>query len=483
MADKTVPLRFKQGADTITVGDPGAVRKAQLDDETAALVTGQGTATGAALSTTYATQAQLSEVEVTDEAIAGPLSDPESASRAFIVGKPTADEATIFVTPRGSDANDGRTLMTAKATISGALAALAGAPGLIQLGARTIIEPAPCAIPSGTEIVGMGRGVTTVEYTGVAGSLFSSATPGVRSYNPRISNMFLKGPGKATDTIAINGTDVSNAVISDVAINGFGTGYLNASTSSGWAVYNDFTNVVFQNCTKGVDHQALGSNGLRYRGCKFGGNGIAANIIDSNQNSFLQCQFEVNDVGVFIDATLAGRSDYNSFIACRFETNSKAWVVNSNLVRATEFISPAAFGTYTFEDRGQRTVHLSGNAGWTLESVIAKPDGTWRFRRAGNGGAETPALLVQDTITTSGLPVTIQAETEQVNGFFFRGKRGGVTYFDVTARGVVQGSATTTALRPPTTNLRPGATSFDTTLGRPIWWNGSTWVDATGAPV
>jgi hypothetical protein len=43
-------------------------------------------------------------------------------------------------------------------------------------------------------------------------------------------------------------------------------------------------------------------------------------------------------------------------------------------------------------------------------------------------------------------------------------------------------SAGTTALR-PTTSLQVGQFYFDTSLGIPIWWNGSNWVDATGTAV
>lgn len=40
----------------------------------------------------------------------------------------------------------------------------------------------------------------------------------------------------------------------------------------------------------------------------------------------------------------------------------------------------------------------------------------------------------------------------------------------------------TTAAR-PTAQLVVGQRYFDTTLGKPIWWHGSAWVDATGATV
>ncbi len=40
----------------------------------------------------------------------------------------------------------------------------------------------------------------------------------------------------------------------------------------------------------------------------------------------------------------------------------------------------------------------------------------------------------------------------------------------------------TTAQRPAAPGIRI-AQFYDTTLGKPIWWNGSTWKDATGATV
>lgn len=36
-----------------------------------------------------------------------------------------------------------------------------------------------------------------------------------------------------------------------------------------------------------------------------------------------------------------------------------------------------------------------------------------------------------------------------------------------------------TSARP--TRIEPGASIFNLTLGRPVWWTGTGWVDATGA--
>lgn len=48
--------------------------------------------------------------------------------------------------------------------------------------------------------------------------------------------------------------------------------------------------------------------------------------------------------------------------------------------------------------------------------------------------------------------------------------------------------AVTALVRSSTTAARPSVTAvgmmvFDTTLGKPIWWNGAVWKDATGTTV
>lgn len=45
----------------------------------------------------------------------------------------------------------------------------------------------------------------------------------------------------------------------------------------------------------------------------------------------------------------------------------------------------------------------------------------------------------------------------------------------------VSGNYFTTSNRPTVTKI--GIMIFDQTLGKPIWWNGSNWVDATGTTV
>ncbi|WP_417459238.1 hypothetical protein [Kordiimonas sp.] len=51
----------------------------------------------------------------------------------------------------------------------------------------------------------------------------------------------------------------------------------------------------------------------------------------------------------------------------------------------------------------------------------------------------------------------------------------------LTASGVIKGLAETSGNRPSAATVGAGATMFDTTLGKPIWSDGSQWVDALGA--
>jgi len=66
--------------------------------------------------------------------------------------------------------------------------------------------------------------------------------------------------------------------------------------------------------------------------------------------------------------------------------------------------------------------------------------------------------------------------------------RGGGSSRDVEVRTLISGNGGWVKLPNVATGSRPtgmgaGATVFDTTLGKPIWYTGSAWVDATGASV
>lgn len=264
-------------------------------------------------------------------------------------------EKTLFVTPRGNDANDGLTLKTAKQTLAAALTALAGG-GRIQLGVGSFSTAASHGYSTGTEIVGAGPGLTTITYTGT-GTLFTNATPGTRVYFLRIKDIAFVGPGKASAATCISLDDCSNAIVDGINVALFGTGIKQSSVVVGGSVYNDISRSVINSCGIGVDFQPSGSNGSRWRGVKFGACTTAVNIVDSNQNNFQACQFELNTNAVILTCSAAGLTDHNSFVSCRFENNTAAWNITSVAVRDTEILWPEIFGTLgTTTDLGLRTV-------------------------------------------------------------------------------------------------------------------------------
>lgn len=401
----------------------------------------------------------------------------------LFVGRPTASEVTYFVTPRGKDTNDGVTLMSAKATIGAAITAAGASRARIILGVGSFTLASDILYPRGTVFVGSGSSLTILTYTGT-GTAFAPANPGIRTFNARFEGLTLQGPGKATATAGISLDSVTDAVLKDVVVRQFGTGIRIHSAVAGGAVYNCLDNVVATSCDTGFKIEARSSNATKLLGCRANACNIGLDITDSNNTNWIAGSLEANTTGVKVTATSNALSDQNVVAFARFEGNTTAWNVTSANVRDFQMLFPALFGPYTFADSGNRTTHWGNlyTASNKTASSTATAAGSWRYERVANGGAETPAMVVADPVTTSGTPVTLQLETGRPAGSFIRGKRGGSTYFDVRADGLISGGTSTTAAR-PTGRIRTGSQWFDTTLRKPIWYNGTAWVDANGKTV
>jgi hypothetical protein len=93
-------------------------------------------------------------------------------------------------------------------------------------------------------------------------------------------------------------------------------------------------------------------------------------------------------------------------------------------------------------DGGTRTFMLDpfGTTGPNLKITSANTavsTGTFEFERSVSGGSSLPAMVVRDSNTGSGTPVTVQAETGRSTGSFFKGVRAGATYFEAYANGAL----------------------------------------------
>jgi len=63
---------------------------------------------------------------------------------------------------------------------------------------------------------------------------------------------------------------------------------------------------------------------------------------------------------------------------------------------------------------------------------------------------------------------------------FFTKKTGATTWTPLTKLLSLEAGTSTSR---PVSGISIGFTYFDTTLGKPIWWNGSGWKDANGTTV
>ncbi|ROS52914.1 hypothetical protein [Frigoribacterium sp. PhB24] len=390
---------------------------------------------------------------------------------------------TYFVASSGDDNNSGLSVAKPKKTIAAAVSSANGpARFVLGFGGHTIASTILYA--SGSVFEGLGGGLTTITFTGSSGAAFAPQSPDTRSYYVEFRRFVLSGPGKSTSTTGIDLSSVTSASIQDVVVRLFGTAIKITSSINGGAVFNYLQNVTASVCGTGFYLGPIGSNATKMLGCRANACDIGIDIVDANNTTWIGGQIELCTTGFRVSASQAAFSDANAFIATRFESNTLAWNVTSTNVRDTQILYPMQFAAYTFTDNGSRTTHLGSFIGSQRQiSATQSVSGSYAFERSVNGGSETPLVVFRDPVTTAGTPVTVQAETERPAGFFFRGRRGGATYFDVRADGVINGSSSTTAARPSSTGLRPGAQWFDVTLGRPIWWSGSAWVDSSGAPV
>ena len=428
--------------------------------------------------------AQLPDLSATiKNGIEAAATDPTGVLPATFVGRPTAPEVTYFVMPRGKDANDGLTLMSAKASISAAIAAAGSNRPRIILGVGAFTLASDTLYPHGTVFVGAGSALTVLTYTGT-GTALAPSTPGIRTFFPSFEGLTLQGPGKATTTVGISLDSVTDASLKDVVVRLFGTGIRIHSSLSGGAVYNHLDHVVATSCGTGFKVEAKGCNATKLIGCRANNCDTGLDIVDSNNTNWVAGSFEANGTGVNVSASSAALADHNVISFARFEGNATAWSVSSPNVRDFQVLFPSTFGPYSVTDAGTRTTHW-GNTGAVpnrTASSTSSPAGSWRFDRLINGGQEAPALVIADSVTTTGTPVTLQLETERATGYFIRGKRAGATYFEVRADGLISGGSSTSTTR-PTGAIRIGAQWFDTTLRKPIWWSGTTWVDAAGSIV
>lgn len=341
--------------------------------------------------------------------------------------------ATFFAANvRADDSTDNSAAL--QAALNAANAAGGGVvtlpPGNIRYGTTLVTY-------GGVHLEGQGAQNTILKYTGSTQGIVQS-TPGTRIYGVGIRSLKLQDIGTGTNGLGLN--SVSSGVFDDLLIDGFDTA-VRLQGSNGYCVYNRFNNVTAQNCTTGFIVGATGSNSNTFMACRANLCTTGWNITDSNQNQLIGCQIEVCTTGVSITSTASSLSDRTTIMGCRFEGNTTNVNITSSNVRET-FLMGNHYATGSSVDSGTRTqaLDLFGTTGPAVHlhsALTAVATGSFRFSRSVQGGASLPAMVVADTNTGGGTPVTLQIETERSTGTFLRGQRGGATYFEAYANGAI----------------------------------------------
>jgi hypothetical protein len=206
---------------------------------------------------------------------------------------------------------------------------------------------------------------------------------------------------------------------------------------------------------------------------------IGWSIVDGNHNVLQGCAIESGGTGVSISATQKGASDRCMIAFCRFENNSVAGVkVDPSTVGSVDLLlndMVSTGGGYQGVEAGQDTA--------TLLRTTHR-DRPWIFERtAAITTANTPAVLVRDSYSNSGAPVTVQIDCARWSGWFLQGTRAGETIWHINGNGAMKPGAYSTSSRPSASAAGAGGMIYDLTLRKPIWSDGSTWRDASGAAV
>jgi hypothetical protein len=341
--------------------------------------------------------------------------------------------------------------------------------------------------------------LSKIVFTGTSGFLFSAAI-GANPYGTVIKSIKIVGQGKDTAGGAgcfqgrENGSN-RGMLFENVWVEDFNFAGFDLPDSFG----NTFTNCRFRNISPvagtdgaGVWYRAetftppQASTGDLYQNCYFSGCRVGVGcdpLVRSDFHVFNNCFFESNEKG--IDFALSQKI---ILLGCYFEANSTA---GATLQSGMDIqCRKASGGAITYSARGisfDDTI-TEFRRGSTDVFIVNLSDSSQKIT---NALLETGALKI-DTASTSffagnGTPegnVTASNSSTyyQKNGYRNQLwiKRSGGSSNTGWKQLLAQESGSSVGRPSLLDTTYVGFVWFDTTLGKPIWWNGTGWVDATG---
>lgn len=286
-------------------------------------------------------------------------------------------------------------------------------------------------IPDGVKLVGNGERATVINYYG-SGSAVSNPTPGTRIGKIGIMEMTIADKG--TGTIGLDLNSVSYSEFASLWIDGFDTAVKMTSPTGGWSVYNRFYNVTSNKCTTGYWLAPTSTNAHTFYACRYNTdstntNGVGWLIENSNGNQIIACHADMvsnNTYFAKLTAASAGVTDGNVIWGNRVEGDGSYTVYGTSLGSNVQYTSVG--GNYYTAITTARVLTDSGFGNTLLDPVFAQsgvaatavwdgvPNGQFVYKRTGSGKNYNPFVTIQDTVSSTGTPVTLQVITQRQTG-------------------------------------------------------------------
>lgn len=388
--------------------------------------------------------------------------------------------------------------------------------GTIYFPKGTYIIKKTVVIPSYIRIIGESKRSTVLLYKGTDKAFVSGARSGGKygtgSYHITIEDITIQG----NDTGAGLYVTSRYLTVSNVEISHFAVGI-----DAQYCWTNKFYNVsIFYNTIGFKGGSFLNANS--FVNCIFAAGQIAVTFTQGWNISFTGCQFEAFTGACFSFKESAKSAIWNlSVTGCYFENNGKSIDAGPNC----SFYGLNFSNNIVTTHGAELAINVDNANGYGKNTGLVENN---TFIRDNNGAMESfvrlngPAYIMfranQGYAAPGNVPISILDETTRNTNTTFietnvadgnRLKATGTGVFD---KGVVIGASPPVAIDPGliiyengklklyldssnseilqtvkvgTSSNRPadpplGTMYFDTTLNRPIWWNGKEWVDADG---
>lgn len=362
------------------------------------------------------------------------------------------------------------------------------------------------------------RGITLFEFKGVGGMFdlrLGTEADIVSSSTFQNFNAICTVSGSGTSTIGLNIATFTRGSIKNVSFTGFDYGVKTQGN-----IYYSIIDTVrcSQSNVAAMELSGL-VNGTTIRNCAFNNSTVGLRLNNAGRSVGVEgCWIEHNQTGVVVSDTRQA-----NLISCYFEHHSVTSVSVGyttpatcvNLIGCSIAIDDGADNGVRAVVQGQNYINFIGcqfanrseNALTVVRSAGGTANATPRITSVGNSWFDgTPvdiatASWMNTELNYNGISIgrstltkgsgTPEGSVTAVDGSLFirTGDIHGKLYVKRTASGnmgwerVGQVPSGPTASRPSGASSYPGIMYFDTTLNKPVWYDGSNWVDSTGATV